>query len=80
MGQEFRDAVGTDEWDVLDNAIAGSRVTSLKLFHTHPASDTVGVTRFWVDDKTQCCRVCEKRAPDFVWFRYKTWNLRHLTQ
>lgn len=75
MGIEFQEAIGTTEWDVLacyleDTVGDDSR---LGLFHQH----TVGL--FWVNE-TRCCRVCGVRAPDFVWFRYKTWKLRFLTQ
>lgn len=79
MGQEFQDAVESDQWDVLPT---GDRIN---LYHCHweynnVTKDANTPMKFLVDEETRKCRVCETPASDFVWFRYKTWKLRHLTQ
>ncbi|MCI0564211.1 MAG: hypothetical protein MN733_37525, partial [Nitrososphaera sp.] len=52
----------------------------LGLYHSHPDSASTMRMLFWVDEDTKSCRVCGIKVPDFIWFRYKTWKLRHLIQ
>ncbi|MCI0561410.1 MAG: hypothetical protein MN733_23230 [Nitrososphaera sp.] len=77
MGQEFQDAIGTDEWDVMPTAHTISR---LGLYHVHRTSHDTTRMLFLVIETTKSCRVCGAKVPDFIWFRYKTWKLRQLIQ
>lgn len=77
MGQEFYDAVESEDWDVLPSE------TRIHLYHVHrvysPLGEISSPMKFLVDEQTRECRICGAKASDFVWFRYKTWKLRTLT-
>jgi len=82
MGVEFQEAIGSTEWDVLTHTSVEDGVRDdnrLGLFHHHVVGGASTKMLFWVNED-RCCRVCGVRAPDFIWFRYKTWKLRFLTQ